>query len=275
MISVGITPFANDIYAFNGLYRQKIDSKLNYEFEFLDIEQLNARSLKGLGDVLKVSFSAFAHVLDDYTLLPIGSCLGTGNGPKIVTKKGMNLAALTKLRLAIPGTQTTAYMLYKSLCPQAKEELCFPYHLLLDKLEHGECDAALLIHESRFQIEEKGLHELADLFELWDQKTQAPLPLGGIIAKRSLGKDTLASITNDLYKSLIYSRSHPKDAVNAVLEHSIQKDPELAKKNIDLYVTEDTFQLSETGTHAIQSLLNLGSQAGLLPPPKDHWLFRT
>ena len=275
MISVGITPFANDIYTFAALYQQKVKAHLVYDFSFLDIEQLNERSLKSLGDVNKVSFSTFGNILNDYTLLPVGSCLGMDNGPKIVASKKINLQDLKSLRLGIPGKKTTAYMLYKSLCPQAKLEIIFPYDNLIDALAAGECDAALLIHESRFQLKEFDLREIADLFDLWTNKTSAPLPLGGVVAKRSLGDKLLSKITDDFSRSLAYSRTKPDEAIDLVLEFSNQKSKELAQKNLDIYVTDESYQLSSKGIRAIQSLLDMGSQTGLLPKPISNWLFES
>ncbi|NRA47111.1 MAG: hypothetical protein HRU09_19350 [Oligoflexales bacterium] len=275
MISVGITPFANDIFAFTGLYQKEVASKLSYDFSFLDIEQLNQRSLVGMGDVNKVSFSTLGRVLNEYALLPVGSCLGEDNGPKIVSLKKHNLQDLGKLRLGIPGIQTTAYLLYRSLCPQAGKELVFPYHELLSKLKTGECDAVLLIHESRFQIEDQGCSELADLFELWFDQTKAPLPLGGLIAKRSLCNELISMLIDDISASLAYSRSHQDKAMDSILAFSAQKDRSMAQKNLDLYVTKDTYQLGQGGINGIASLLNMGYKAGLLPKPEQQWLFHT
>lgn len=275
LISVGITPFANDIFTFAGIYLKQISAEQSYQFNFLDIEELNKRSVNGIGHLNKISFSTLGRITDEYCLLPVGSCLGVHNGPKIVSRKDVrSLQDLKHLSLGIPGKQTTAYMLYRSLCPHAKTEHVYPYDDLINLVHSGDCDAALLIHESRFQLAEFELTELADLFDLWTTKTSAPLPLGGLVAKRSLGVKILADITKDICRSLEYSRTNPEESMKLVLEYSNQKSKNFAQKNLDHYISSETFQLSSTGIHAIESLLDIGHQAGLLPEPKDNWLFQ-
>ena len=134
-------------------------------------------------------------------------------------------------------------------------------------------DAGLIIHETRFTFNRDGFHEVVDLGELWEQNYSLPLPLGGIIAKRSLGQEILNDITHALQASLEHALEDPKTAQKYILEHSIEKDPEVVKRHIDLYVNEETRHLSSEGCAAIEKLFELGRKQNLLPPYSDGWLF--
>lgn len=273
MIKTVITPFANDTFAFAALENGLIETDVNYEISYKDLEELNQLSLKSDGDLLKISFNTLGKILDNYVLLPVGSCLGYNNGPKIISKEKFDTSELKNKKIGIPGKNTTAYMLLKILLPNAAEEIVFPYHELTNAVNDGIVDCALTIHETRFQIEEQGMLEIADIFDLWTVQTDSPLPLGGVVAKRSLGDKTINNIVNDLRKSLEMARKNEDMAMNFSLRHSFKKDIDFVKKNVDLYVNDETFQLSHQGIKSIQSLLNLGFKKNLLPKPTNNWLF--
>ena len=273
MILTNITPFANDTYAFAALEKGLVETKLNYSIFYMDIEKINKMSISGQGDLNKISFSTLGRILDNYFLLPVGSCLGYHNGPKIIAREKFNLYELEHKKIGIPGTNTTAYLLLKILAPQAAEELIFPYHDLLGRVLDGSIDCALTIHETRFQLEDRGLFEIGDLFRLWTAKTDLPLPLGGIAARKKLGEEKLRQISRDLQKSLEIGNENKKMAIDFALEHSYDKDPRLVKKNVGLYINEETRSLSPVGIKSIQTLLDLGNQAGIFPIPAKDWLF--
>jgi len=273
MISTGITPFANDAFAFAALEKGLVKTDLEYSIFYKDLEELNQMSLKGLGDLNKISFNTLGKILDDYVLLPVGSCLGFNNGPKIIAKEKFSLSELKNKKIGVPGTNTTAYMLLKILAPHAAEEVIFPYQELTKKVMDGTIDCALTIHETRFQIEELGLSEVGDIFDLWTAKTDSPLPLGGVVARRSLGAEKISQITSDLQISLKIAHEDKNMALQFALDHSFKKDPGFVEKNVNLYVNDETMNLSEAGIKSLQSLLDLGHEAGMLPKPSKNWLF--
>ena len=234
MISTGITPFANDTFAFSALEKGLVKTDLNYSISYKDLEELNQMSLKGQGDVNKISFNTLGQILENYVLLPVGSCLGFNNGPKIISNGKFSLSDLKNKKIGVPGKNTTAYMLLKILAPHAAEEIVFPYHELTKKVLDGTIDCALTIHETRFQIEELGLSEVGDIFNLWTAKTDSPLPLGGIVAKRSLGVEKITQITSDLKNSLKIAQANRDMALSFSLEHSFKKELGFVEKNVDL-----------------------------------------
>lgn len=272
-MKAGITPFANDCFAFSAIEHKLIPLENQYEIEFQDLEALNRNALSEKGDLLKISFNILAEISDRYQLLPVGSCLGYDNGPKIIARSTFNLSDLKDKTIGIPGKNTTAYMLLRIFAPSAKLEIECPYQDLIPKVISGELDCALIIHESRFQLAEFGVKEIGDLFELWNQKTHSPLPLGGIVARRSLGEKTLASISRDLQNSLSYAHQYRDQVLRLAMAHSFKKELSFVEKNVDLYVNNETKQLSDSGIRSIQSLINLGSSAGLIPSIQNDWLF--
>ncbi|MFK7827744.1 MAG: MqnA/MqnD/SBP family protein [Oligoflexales bacterium] len=273
MISTGITPFANDTFSFAAIEKGLVNAKHNYLISYRDIEELNQLALACQVDLIKISFNTLGKILDNYVLLPVGSCLGFNNGPKIIAKEKFSLSELKNKKIGVPGVNTTAYMLLKILTPHASEEMIFPYHELCNKVVDGTIDCALTIHESRFQIEELGLTEVSDIYELWTAKTDSPLPLGGLVARRSLGVKKLTEMTSDLQKSLKMAHSNKEMALNFAFDHSFKKDILFVEKNVDLYVNDESMNLSENGCKSLQSLLKLGHEAGMFPKPVKNWLF--
>ena len=272
-MKTGITPFANDCFAFAAMAQKLIPLQNQYDIEFHDLEKLNQQALSNGADLLKVSFNILSGISGEYQLLPVGSCLGYDNGPKIIAGSSFKLSDLNQKTIGIPGKNTTAYMLLRIFAPGAKLEVECPYHELIPKVKSGDLDCALVIHESRFQLAEFGVEEIGDLFDLWSRETNSPLPLGGIVARRSLGPETLRSVTRDLQNSLSYADSHKDQALQFALSHSFKKDLSFVEKSIDLYVNDETRHVSNTGIRSIQSLISLGSQAGLIPSAHQDWLF--
>jgi 1,4-dihydroxy-6-naphthoate synthase len=209
LIDIAYSPCPNDTFLFHawsdGLVGRPVSTTL------LDIEKLNQAALKGTYDVCKVSFAILPKILDDYVLLPVGAALGFGCGPKIVAKRPFPLEELSEHEIAIPGRHTTAHLLLKHLAPKPKKKRFCLYH------EVTESDVALIIHEQRFTFQDQDYVEIADLGELWERKTGCPIPLGGVVAKRTLD---LARLTQLLSASLQIARSNPKLSSPYIAKHA-------------------------------------------------------
>jgi 1,4-dihydroxy-6-naphthoate synthase len=231
-----------------------------------DVQHLNEWMLKSTYPLTKASIAAFRSCLSEYVMLPVGAALGYGNGPKIISKKHFSLNELSQKRVAIPGVHTTAYHLMRRLCPQPRVEVFTSYEHIIPLIERDEVDCGLIIHETRFTFQEKGLVEIVDLGELWQQKMNLPLPLGGFFAKRILGKEMLNQLTNTLRLSLQHAWKNPQDSKDYVLKHSQEKDTNIVAQHIDLYVTKDTYDLSSKGIQAIEQLLGM---------QQSEWLWKT
>ncbi|MCB9228144.1 MAG: hypothetical protein H6618_00895 [Deltaproteobacteria bacterium] len=273
MIRTGITSFANDTFMFAALARQQAPSGLDYSILYEDLEELNQRALRAESDLLKVSFSILDRVSEDYILLPVGGCLIMSQGPQLIAREAFSPEELPSKRLGIPGHHTTAYLLLRMLFPAAAEELVFPYHELTERLLDQTIDCALTIHDSHFLNSSYQFKTIADLCNSWASETQGPLPLGGLIARRSLGKEILSKITRDLQSSLLDAWQNRGRAAQFAYEQSRVQNPEIIRKCIDLYVNDESMQLSPAGIRSIHHLLNPGGKKTQPGLTQQDWLF--
>ncbi len=240
---------------------------MDWQVRLGDVEALNRLARKGALDVTKISYHAYGHLTDDYVMLRSGGALGKGVGPLLVTKEV--LGDLSGRRVAIPGGLTTANLLLKLSQPDDIEVVELRYDKIMPAVAAGEVDAGLIIHESRFTFAEYGLQKHLDLGEWWEQETGLPLPLGGIMARRSLGEKRLAHIQEVIRDSLRYSYRHCEEAQPYVAAHAQEMSAEVMQRHIDLYVNDYSLDVGETGEQAVRTLLERAKGRGLIPEPKE------
>ncbi|HXX58219.1 MAG TPA: 1,4-dihydroxy-6-naphthoate synthase, partial [Thermodesulfovibrionales bacterium] len=182
-LTLGYSPCPNDTFIFYALVHQKIDTgNLRLREVLLDVETLNRKALRAEFDITKVSFHAYGHLRDAYSLLSSGSALGRGCGPLIVARSRTSTKDLRGLKVAIPGRLTTAYLLLQLYDPAMTGNIVvMPFDRILDSVQRGDVDAGLIIHESRFTYQDHGLFEVEDLGRWWEGETGLPIPLGCII----------------------------------------------------------------------------------------------
>lgn len=271
-LEVAFTPCPNDTFLFYGWAHEKIEKKLPIMPLLADVQQLNQWAKERRYPLSKVSMGCLGKILDSYCLLPVGCALGRGGGPKIIAKERLALEDLKHRVMAIPGQDTTAYLLLSALIPSLPTPLFCTYDQILPLLKKGKADCGLIIHETRFTFEQEGFHEVADLGLLWEERYRLPLPLGGIVAQRKLGYSFIDYLSNVLQESLAFAWKHPAECLPYMLTHSQEKEPALVQKHVDLYVTQETFSLSGEGIKAIETLLEMGRKKGLLSKEKKAFL---
>lgn len=248
MTPIALSPCPNDTFLLWAWIAGKVGKESPPIATFADIESLNAFAYAFTYPLIKLSFYTYARLRAHYQLLDCGATLGYGVGPKLIAKKG----ALGK-RVAIPGRHTTAHFLLNLFFPELKDKRFCLYSEVESLLERGEADYGVIIHESRFTFHLKGLLEIADLGELWQEKTSLPLPLGGFALKNGERIEKY----NALFKeSLHYAKEHREEALPFVLQHSREKAPELIERYLGLYVNKESEQLTELGKEAIRRFLN-------------------
>jgi 1,4-dihydroxy-6-naphthoate synthase len=216
-------------------------------------------------DVTKVSYAALGHIRNDYVLLRAGSALGRGCGPLLVAREQFNPAALQGKTIAIPGRYTTAHLLLRICYPALETFLEMPFHEIMDAVMTGRADAGVIIHESRFTYQGFGLHQLVDLGEWWEHETGLPIPLGGIVARRSLGAETIRIIEQTLTDAVAYARANPAAAAHYIREHAQEMSEEVCAAHIGLYVNDFSRNLGIEGEQAIAELLRRAEAAGVIP----------
>lgn len=265
-LTLGFSPCPNDTFMFYPLVHGLVDTEgLSYRERLEDVETLNRLALAGELDVSKVSYHALGHIRDNYALLRSGSALGRGCGPLLVAAENINPTNLRGRTIAVPGRYTTAKLLLRLFDPGLDKFIVMPFNEIMDAVLSGNVDAGLIIHESRFTYQGFGLHKLLDLGEWWEGETGLPIPLGGIVARRSLGVETIAAVERALKAGVGYARSHPDEAARYIGEHAQEMSPEVCAAHIGLYVNDFSADLGEEGIRAITCLLQRAEDAGLIP----------
>jgi 1,4-dihydroxy-6-naphthoate synthase len=239
--------------------------RLSYRERLEDVETLNQLALGGELDVSKVSYHALGHIRDQYTLLRSGSALGRGCGPLLVASEATDPANLRGRTIAVPGRYTTALLLLRLFNPALDNFIVMPFNEIMDAVLRGDVDAGLIIHESRFTYEGFGLHKLLDLGEWWEGETGLPIPLGGIVARRTLGAETIAAVERALKGGVQYARTHPDEAARYIGEHAQEMSPEVCAAHIGLYVNDFSTDLGDEGIRAISCLMQRAEEAGIIP----------
>ncbi|WP_424889662.1 1,4-dihydroxy-6-naphthoate synthase [Streptomyces sp. XH2] len=271
-LKIAYSPCPNDTFVFDAWAHGRVPGAPALDVTFADIDVTNGMAERGEFDVLKVSYAVLPWVLDEYALLPCGGALGRGCGPLVLTREaGGGPAFLAGKTVAVPSERSTAYLLFR-LWAAAEvpggvgEVVVLPFHEIMPAVRDGKVDAGLVIHEARFTYGEYGLHCLADMGEHWENTTGLPIPLGAIIAKRSLGAERLRELAEAARTSVRMAWDDPEASRPYVLEHAQEMDPKVTDQHIGLYVNEFTAGLGEDGYAAVRGLLTRAAAEGLVPP---------
>lgn len=267
-IRVGHSPDPDDAFMFYALTFDKLDSG-PYEFvhQLEDIETLNRRALRGELEVSAVSIHAYAKLTDQYALLPTGSSMGDTYGPMIVARQPFEREELRGLKLAVPGTMTTAFLAASLYAGGPFEHTVIPFDQILNRVESGEFDAGLIIHEGQLTYANQGLVLHVDLGVWWQDETGLPLPLGGNVVRKDLGPEAMVQVSRLIRESIQYAIDHEDEALDYALTHARDMDRELARQFVRMYVNEWTLDYGERGRAAIRTLLERGASAGLIEEP--------
>jgi 1,4-dihydroxy-6-naphthoate synthase len=250
-LTFGFSPCPNDTFAFHALVHGLVDAPFRVRPVLLDIEELNRAAAEGPFDLTKLSVGAMP-ASPRYSMLRSGAALGHGVGPLVVAREPLSLDDAVAGRLAIPGRQTTAFLLLRLLGGEPADAVEVRFDLILDAVAHGEFDAGLIIHESRFTYADHGLVRVADMGELWEAKTSLPVPLATICARDDL--DLRAEAEAAIRASVEYAFAHPDASAEYVAAHSQEMSPEVCRQHIELYVNEFSVDVGDDGLAAIEAL---------------------
>jgi 1,4-dihydroxy-6-naphthoate synthase len=263
-LTLGFSPCPNDCFIFDALVHHRIDLQgLEFDVQLHDVETLNRKAMKADLDITKLSFHAYGYALNDYILLRAGSALGFNCGPLLVSARDIR-DPLTEIKtVAIPGRLTTANFLMSLAFPSITHKKEMVFSDIENAVLNGEVDAGLIIHENRFTYEQKGLKKVVDLGEFWDSLIHAPIPLGGIMGKRSLGDDTLQKVNAVIRSSVEYAFAHPDASRPYVRQHAQTMSEEVMKKHIDLYVNRFSIDLGIEGEKAVEIMFRKAAETGL------------
>jgi len=268
-LSLGFSPCPNDCFMFDAIVNRRIDLEgLEFTERLADVEALNTSAFAGEADVTKLSYHAYAYCADRYVLLDAGSALGRNCGPLVISKRPIarEEVAAGRLKIAIPGRYTTANFLFGLAFPDARNKTELVFSEIEPALLRGDVDAGVIIHENRFTYQSKGLKKVIDLGEFWETETGSPIPLGGIVIRRSLPDDVKHRVNRVLRRSVEYAFANRSASLPYVRAHAQEMDEEVMYKHIDLYVNEYSIDLGAEGRRAVETLFDRARGAGIIPP---------
>ena len=300
-LSLGFSPCPNDTFIFDAMIHQKIDTEgLSFDVVFDDVETLNQKAFRADLDITKLSYHAYAYLTEKYVLLHAGSALGFGVGPLLICNnedyvsagglKNLRLQSsdlqprtsdlrphtsdlkpqTSDLRIGIPGKYTTANFLLSLAFPEAKNKIEMKFFEIESALLNDQIDMGVIIHENRFTYQEKGLKKIIDLGEFWEELTQGPIPLGGIMIKRELPEEIKQKVNRIIRRSVQYAFDHPESGMDFICSLSQEMSKEVINKHIELYVNRFSIDLGETGRKAVNTFFEEAHKVGIIPETKQN-----
>lgn len=265
-LTLGFSPCPNDTFIFDALVNEKIDVQ-GFKFDVMmeDVETLNRWAMQEKLDITKISYGVLPRILPAYRVLDAGGALGKGVGPLLVSKNPVDLDDVPHLRVALPGANTTAHMLFTLAFPDAQQKQFLVFHDIEDAVLRGDVDCGVIIHENRFTYADKGLHKLLDLGEFWEHNTKSPIPLGGIVMNRRFDPAIMAKIDTLIRESVAYSWKHYPELSPFVREHAQEMSEDVMRQHINLYVNDFSSSLGQEGRSAVWQLLEVSGN--IVPQP--------
>jgi 1,4-dihydroxy-6-naphthoate synthase len=264
-ITIAHSPDSDDAFMFYGLAKGKLDTGgLEVGHVLTDIETLNREALAGRYEVTAISFHAYPYVADKYALMPCGGSIGDGYGPLLVAREPLQAKDIASRTVAVPGERTSAYLALKLFAPDVATRVV-PFDRILDAVRSGAADVGLIIHEGQLTFAGFGLAKVLDLGAWWKQETGLPLPLGGNAVRRDLGPDMMKRLTRLVRDSVRYSLEHRAEALDYAMSFARGMQTGIADRFVGMWVNEMTVESGERGRLAVQTFLDRGHAAGILP----------
>ncbi|TLD40719.1 MAG: Menaquinone via futalosine step 4 [Candidatus Jettenia ecosi] len=264
-LTLGFSPCPNDTFIFDALVNKKIDTEgLSFELTIADVEKLNKLAFQYSLDITKVSYYAYACLMQDYIVLDAGSALGNNCGPLLISKPENQNSKIEGLTIAIPGKYTTANFLLSLAFPEAMNKIEMLFSDIENAILQNNVDAGLIIHENRFTYQDKGLIKIIDLGEYWEVETGLPIPLGGIVIKRSLPSAISQKVNRILRKSVEYALANPASSQEYVRQYAQEMAENVRKQHIQLYVNNYSISLGNTGRNAVKTLFKWAQKNTLI-----------
>ena len=264
-LTAACSPCPNDTFMFHDLASGELtlpDRRI--EVQLHDVETLNRMALSGTFDVTKISFHTYLLVREQYKLLSVGAALGFGCGPVLVSRGDINTSDIAAAKIAVPGKLTTAHLLLELWEPRITDKLFVRYDNVMEMIASGQVDAGVIIHEGRFVYEQAGLQMIADLGAWWQTQTQLPIPLGGIVARKSLGEKTIADFEALLRRAIENSMANPDATREYVLQHAAEMDSDVLDEHIKTFVNDYSLDMGAEGHAAVEEMRNRALAAGII-----------
>jgi 1,4-dihydroxy-6-naphthoate synthase len=265
-LTLGFSPCPNDTFIFDAMIHNRIDTEgIHFDVIMEDVEALNQRAFRHELAVTKLSYHAFAYLVDTYALLESGSALGNGVGPLLIAKEAMSQEAVNQSVIAIPGKFTTANFLFSLAYPEAAQKQEIIFHDIENAVLDGRVGAGVIIHENRFTYQQRGLVKLMDLGAYWEEMTRMPIPLGGIVVRRDLPMSVQQKVERIMQRSVAYAFENPLASRAFVEKYAQEMEEKVRQQHIDLYVNSFTRGLGKEGRAAVETLFEKAATLKIIP----------
>jgi len=267
-LSIGHSPDADDAFMFYGLASERViidGYRIDHVME--DIETLNRRARRGELDVTAISAAAYPDVAHLYRIMSCGASVGRKYGPIVLAKQPLTLGDLAGRRIAVPGAQTTAYLLLRLYMPAAFTPVMMDFDHVMEAVASGETDAGVIIHEGQLTWQTTGLHRIIDLGEAWMNETALPIPLGLDVIRRGLGDAVSLQVAKALKQSIVLARTDEDAAVDYAMRFGRGLDRETCRQFVRMYVNGDTVDMGDEGIRALDTLYRRATERGILASP--------
>ena len=269
-LTLGFSPCPNDTFIFDAMIHCRIDTEgIEFDYFIADVEELNSKALNADVDITKISFHTYCYAANDYIILDSGGALGFGAGPLLISKCEFDVSTMASKKIAIPGKYTTANLLFSIAYPECRNKKEYLFSDIEDALTTGDADVGLIIHETRFTYQKRGLIKIADMGEYWEKLANMPVPLGAIVIKRCIPEDIAQKVNRILKRSLEYAINSPEVSFDFIAGNAQEMDREVMKNHISLYVNEFTLSLGGKGRTAIEKLFAIATEKKVIPPLPD------
>lgn len=265
-LKLGFSPCPNDTFIFDAMVHGRIDTEgLEFEYFLADVEELNRKAFRGEVDITKISYHAYAYAAENYLILDSGSALGHRNGPLLISKHLRDTSDLAGKKIAIPGKYTTANLLFSIAWPESMNKQEYLFSDIERALLDEEVDAGIIIHETRFTYQNKGLTKLADLGEYWEDLTGHPIPLGAIVINRNVPEEVMLKVNRVLRRSLDYAYHDSFASYDFVSSNAREMDSTVMNKHIKLFVNDFSLNLGRKGKSAVRELYRVAAGKKIIP----------
>jgi len=269
-LTLGFSPCPNDTFIFDAMIHGRIDTEdIDFDYFLADVEELNSKARAAEVDITKISFHAYCYVANNYIILDSGGALGFGTGPLLISKREIDISTMASKKIAIPGKYTTANLLFSIAYPECRDKKEYLFSDIETALANEETDIGLIIHETRFTYQKRGLIKIVDMGEYWEKLTNMPIPLGAIVIKRTIPENIAQKVNRILKRSLEYAISHPEASFGFVAVNAQEMDREVMNNHINLYVNEFSLSLGTKGRKAVERLFGIATEKKIIPNLPD------
>ena len=284
-LTLGHSPDPDDAFMFYALAKGLIPTH-GFRFEHIlqDVQTLNERATRGELDISAVSIHAYAWVSDKYALLPSGASMGDGYGPMLVAGQKFSREEISRKKIAVPGTLTSAFLALQLWLAAGKasnldlqspnsdlqspnfDYVVVPFDRIFQAVRSGRADVGLIIHEGQLTYQNEGLVVCEDLGVWWGRQNDGlPLPLGGNVIHKKFDLATRKQISDTLTASIQFSLDHRPEAVQHALQYARDMGRDLADKFVGMYVNHWTLDYGDKGRESIRRFLGQAFERGLIP----------